>query len=94
MEPVLHTQAFAAKRYLTPLVICVLVGASYMFGGSGNASDNTGAARKLAPGSRSLATAYDTTATFLPAWTNTFANVWDPIVPSDTPTFWYETKVR
>jgi hypothetical protein len=95
MEVVPFTkQAFATKRFLTPLVICALVGASYMFGGNGIiTSDNSIAERNLAPGSRSLATAYDTTATFLPSWTSTFANVWDPILSTDTPTFWYETKV-
>ena len=95
MEVVPFTkQAFATKRFLTPLVICALVGATYMFGGNGIiTSDNSIAERNLAPGSRSLATAYDTTATFLPSWTSTFANVWDPILPTDTPTFWYETKV-
>jgi len=95
METVHNTKrSFATKRFLTPLAICVLVGASYMFGGNSNGSDHNIAERKLAPGSRSLATAYDTTATSLPAWTSTYANVWDPILPTDTPTFWYETKVR
>lgn len=60
----------------------------------GGGSQIGDAARKLVPGRRSLADPYDTSVSSLPAWTSTYANVWDAISTSDTPTFWYLNKVR
>ena len=96
MDSKLKRRKALAKMAL-PVLFCV-VGASYYLTG-GNAGDNLEVGgffnpeRNLAPGRRSLAE-YDQTTTSLPAWTSTFANVWDPMLPTDTPTMWYETKVR
>lgn len=43
--------------------------------------------------SRTLYTPYDTaTDTVLPAWTDSLADVWEPMAPTDTPLFWFLPK--
>ena len=78
----LNKRKSLAKKMVLPVLFCCVVGTSYMFRRSSHINSSE---RRLA---------YDVTTSSLPAWTSTYANVWDPILTSDTPTFWYEIKVR
>ena len=68
------------------------------FGRSSPSDQHNVVARSLyasssAAASRSLYTPYDTsTAVTLPTWTDNLADVWDPVLATDTPLYWFIPK--
>jgi hypothetical protein len=93
-ERVLKRRALL-KKLLLPMFVCV-VGAAYVVSKSSTKTQKAyfNPERNLEQGRRSLAGPYDETINGnLPAWTSAYANVWDPIISTDTPTYWYVNKV-
>jgi len=77
-------------RKLIPALLVLSIGATYVIQNFREISSLEASNYKALQSHRNLA--YDTSTSALPSWTSNLADVWDPMLPTDTPTFWYETK--
>lgn len=87
------------KRVVPPLMLCA-IGVFCVMGNFTGKLPGYNPFQNSASSERALQTrvhrrlAYDQTTSALPAWTDKFANVWEPFdkAAGDTPIFWYSAK--